>query len=76
MDELPPSDQFPIMNGEPKMSNDEFMDVDIERVCLQYKLWMALTQLQEFTFETIVDDGGDYAYSIEDELADLEKELA
>ena len=67
MDEKHLGDQFPFIGGQAMGINNT--------QTLRYKLWMALVKLSELTADDSVNDGADFAFSIENEIVRLEKEL-
>jgi|TARA_R110000823_G_scaffold226188_1_gene353916 hypothetical protein len=67
MDEKHLGDQFPFIGGQAMGINNN--------QTLRYKLWMALVKLSELTADDSVNDGADFAFSIENEIVRLEKEL-
>ena len=71
-DNQPLGDQFPFIQGKAMgINNDENKEYEL----LRYKLWIALVRLAERTNDTDVDDGADFAFNIDDELARLEREM-
>ena len=42
---------------------------------MKYKFWLALIRLSELTADDSIDDGADFAYSIEKAISKLEGEL-
>ena len=70
MDEDQPlGDQFPFIQGKAMgIKSDEFR-------LLEYKLWVALVRLSEHTLFEDVNDGADFAFNIEDEIARLERSM-
>tara|TARA_Y100001951_G_scaffold87212_1_gene78108 strand:+ start:1117 stop:1356 length:240 start_codon:yes stop_codon:yes gene_type:complete len=76
-DKQPLSDQFPVIEGKVmglNLKNDK-TTLALENENLKYKFWMALIRLSELTHDVFVDDGEDFAYDIEEEIAKLQDEL-
>ena len=72
MDENQPlGDQFPVIGGKAMGINETNKDYEL----LRYKLWIALVRLGESTNDIDVNDGADFAFNIDDEIARLEKEM-
>lgn len=70
MDEKEPlGDQFPVIGGKVMGIKSE------EYKLLEYKLWVALVRLAERTNDQICDDGADFAFDIDDEIARLERSM-
>ena len=66
----PLGDQFPFIQGKAMGIKNE------ETKLLEYKLWVALVRLSEWTNEQDVDDGADFAYNIDDEIKRLERSMS
>ena len=70
MDEKHLGDQFPFIGGQAMGIKTD------EHRLVEYKLWVALVRLSELTSEEIVDDGADFAYSVEQEIQRLEESMS
>ena len=76
-DQQPLSNQFPVIEGKVmglNLKNDK-QTLIVENDNLKYKYWMALIRLTELTSDVFVDDGQDFAYNIEEEIAKLQEQL-
>ena len=70
-DNQPLGDQFPFIGGKAMGVDNESKEYEL----LRYKLWIALMRLSESSNAEDIDDGADFAFNIDDELARLEKEM-